>query len=81
MLHRGQRDTYNDRSFVRPMSQPPETTEQKELRFLSYYVDYLVKFDTVAQYATHHGLTQQTAKHRIAIGEKLFQRRRQNHQR
>ena len=65
------------------MSQPPdhkETREQRELRFLSYYVDYLVKFDTVAQYATHHGLTQQTAKHRLAIGEKLFQRRRQNHQ-
>lgn len=55
-----------------------ETPEEKERRYMTYYVDYLVKFDTVSQYARYHELTLKTAQHRLAIGQKLFERYHQS---
>ena len=55
-----------------------ETPEEKARRYMTYYVDYLVKFDTVSQYARYHELTLKTAQHRLAIGQKLFERYHQS---
>jgi hypothetical protein len=39
-------------------------------RFQGYYLDYLLRFDSIGSYAAAHGLTYETAKHRIDTGEK-----------
>jgi len=40
-------------------------------RFQAYYLDYLLNYQSIGSYAAAHGLTYETAKHRIAIGERV----------
>ena len=39
-------------------------------RFQAYYIDYLLNYDSIGSYAAAHGLTYETAKHRIKTGER-----------
>ena len=41
-----------------------------EERFQAYYIDYLLNYDSIGSYAAAHGLTYETAKHRIKTGER-----------
>jgi len=40
-------------------------------RFQAYYIDYLLNYDSIGSYAAAHGLTYETAKHRINTGERV----------
>lgn len=40
-------------------------------RFQSYYLDYLLRFDSIGSYAAAYGLTYETAKQRIETAEKV----------
>mgnify|MGYP000031567523 CR=1 FL=1 len=40
-------------------------------RFQAYYIDYLLNYDSIGSYAAAHGLTYETAKHRIKTGERV----------
>ena len=39
-------------------------------RFQGYYLDYLLRFDSIGSYAAAYGLTYETAKHRIETAKK-----------
>ena len=41
-------------------------------RFVNYYLDYVKNFASVDSYAMQHGLTQQTAQHRLDIGKEIY---------
>jgi hypothetical protein len=41
-------------------------------RFQAYYIDYLLNYDSIGSYAASHGLTYETAKHRIKTGERVL---------
>jgi len=49
------------------------TTESHQDRFQAYYIDYLLNHSTVASYAAAHGLTYETAKHRLDTGRKVYE--------
>jgi len=40
-------------------------------RFQAYYLDYLLNYQSIGSYAAAHGLTYETAKHRIATGGRV----------
>ena len=40
-------------------------------RFQTYYIDYLLNYDSIGSYAASHNLTYETAKHRIKTGERV----------
>jgi hypothetical protein len=40
-------------------------------RFQGYYLDYLIRFDSIGSYAAAYGLTYETAKHRLETAEKV----------
>tara|TARA_R110002050_G_scaffold193814_1_gene328859 strand:+ start:205 stop:429 length:225 start_codon:yes stop_codon:yes gene_type:complete len=48
-----------------------ETATPSHKRFQGYYLDYLVRFDSIGSYAASYGLTHETAKHRIKLGEQI----------
>ena len=46
-------------------------TSKETQRFQAYYLDYLLNYDSIGSYAASHGLTYDTAKHRIDTGERV----------
>ena len=47
------------------------TTHSDNLkRFQGYYLDYLLRFDSIGSYAAAYGLTYETAQHRIETAKK-----------
>ena len=48
-----------------------ETSTFSRERFQCYYLDYMIRFDSIGSYAAAYGLTYGTAKHRIKLGERI----------
>jgi len=46
-------------------------TSRETQRFQAYYLDYLLNYQSIGSYAASHGLTYETAKHRIKMGERV----------
>ena len=46
-------------------------TSRETQRFQAYYLDYLLNYASIGSYAASHGLTYDTAKHRIKTGERV----------
>ena len=48
-----------------------ETPTPSRDRFQCYYLDYMIRFDSIGSYAAAYGLTYGTAEHRIKLGERI----------
>jgi hypothetical protein len=46
-------------------------TSRETQRFQAYYIDYLLNYESIGSYAAAHGLTYETAQHRIKTGERV----------
>ena len=58
-----------------PKNPKSNKSQQSRQKFVDYYVDYLINYESIGSYAAHYELTYKTAKYRLQLGEQVFYER------